>query len=260
MLRVFLVLTVLFVPVLVPAQDVKERVDSDNPVYSYRRDHDRFGTGKFYMGREIAHVMGYGINGGGAVWLERPTREQEEKLSQLIESLGLKPGMTVVDLGAGSGRITFMMAPKVAPDGKILAVDVQEEMLAVIQKKIDNTGVQNVVPVKGKVATTGLKENSVDLIVMVDVYHELEFPHEMLADFKKILAPGGRIAWVEYRKEDPRVPIKLVHKMTEKQVKKEASQKEFGFEFVETIEKLPQQHIIIFKKPEEKESKQESTP
>jgi ubiquinone/menaquinone biosynthesis C-methylase UbiE len=251
MLRFILVLMLACTPVLLPAQDkeIQEGVDPDNPAYSRRKDHDPNGTGKFYMGREIARVMSF----HGAPWLERPERERQEKLSLLIEVLDLKPGMTVVDLGAGSGRISFLMAPKVAPDGKILAVDIQDEMLAIIEKKIDNTGVKNVVPVKGKVATTGLKENTVDLIVMVDVYHELEFPHEMLADFKKILAPGGRIAWVEYRKEDPDVPIKLVHKMTEKQVKKEASQKEFGLEYVETIDKLPQQHVIVYKKPSEAE-------
>jgi len=221
------------------------RVDPDNPVYTWRKEHDRNGIGKFYMGREIARVMSY----HGAPWLERPQREKQEKLSLLIEVLQLKPGMTVVDLGAGSGRISFLMAPKVAPDGKILAVDIQDEMLTMIEKKVDNSDIKNVVPVKGKVDSTGLKPKTADLIIMVDVYHELEFPHEMLADFAKILKPGGRVAWVEYRKEDPNVPIKLVHKMTEKQVKKEASQKEFGLEYVETIDKLPQQHVVIFRKP-----------
>jgi ubiquinone/menaquinone biosynthesis C-methylase UbiE len=141
------------------------------------------------------------------------------------------------------------MAPKVSPKGKVLAVDIQDEMLALIEKKVDASGITNVIPVKGKVDSTGLKPNTADLIIMVDVYHELEFPHEMLADFAKILKPGGRVAWVEYRKEDPTVPIKLVHKMSVKQVRKEASQKEFGLEYVETIGKLPQQHVIFFQKP-----------
>jgi ubiquinone/menaquinone biosynthesis C-methylase UbiE len=220
-------------------------VDPDNPVYSWHKEHDRNGTGKFYLGREIARVMSY----HGAPWLERPEREKEEKISVLLEVLGLKPGMTVVDLGAGSGRISFLMAPKVSPKGKVLAVDIQDEMLALIEKKVDASGITNVIPVKGKVDSTGLKPNTADLIIMVDVYHELEFPHEMLADFAKILKPGGRVAWVEYRKEDPTVPIKLVHKMSVKQVRKEASQKEFGLEYVETIGKLPQQHVIFFQKP-----------
>ena len=245
MLRVLLLSCFAFVPGFLSAQESDDRVDPDNPVYSHRKEHDPNGTGKFYMNREIARVMSF----HGAPWLERPSREREEKLSLLIEVLKLKPGMTVVDLGAGSGRISFLMAPKVAPGGKILAVDIQDEMLALIEKKVDETGIKNVIPFKGKVSATGIPADSVDLIIMVDVYHELEFPHEMLEDFKKILAPGGRVAWVEYRKEDPDVPIKLVHKMTEKQVKREASQKEFGLEYVETIGKLPQQHVIIFKKP-----------
>jgi ubiquinone/menaquinone biosynthesis C-methylase UbiE len=247
MLRVLVLLSFSLLPSYLSAQDaeIKEGVDPDNPVYSWRLDHDPTGTGKCYMGREVARVMSF----HGAPWLERPSREREENLSLLIDVLKLKPGMTVVDLGAGSGRISFLMAPKVAPGGKILAVDIQDEMLAMIEKKVDETGIENVIPKKGKVASTGLEPNSVDLIIMVDVYHELEFPHEMLADFSKILAPGGRVAWVEYRKEDPDVPIKLVHKMTEKQVKKEASQEEFGLKYVETINKLPQQHVIIFQKP-----------
>lgn len=240
----------LILPISLCAQEKEEgvKVDPDNPVYSWHEQHDRNGTGKFYMGREIARVMSF----HGAPWLERPEREKEEKISLLIDVLDLKPGMTVVDLGAGSGRISFLMAPEVAPKGNILAVDIQDEMLALIEKKVDASGITNVIPVKGKVDSTGLKPNTADLIIMVDVYHELEFPHEMLADFAKILKPGGRVAWVEYRKEDPNVPIKLVHKMTEKQVKKEASQEQFGLEFVETIDKLPQQHVVIFQKPNEK--------
>jgi ubiquinone/menaquinone biosynthesis C-methylase UbiE len=230
------------------AQDKPTQTDPpENPVYSHNEIHDSNGTGKFYMGREIARVMSF----HGAPWLERPERQDQENLTLMIDSLGLKPGMTVVDLGAGSGRISFLMALKVAPEGKILAVDIQDEMLALIEKKVDQTGIKNVIPVKGKVATTGLDAGSVDLIIMVDVYHELEFPHEMLADLSKILKPGGRIAWVEYRKEDPEVPIKLVHKMTEDQVKKEAGQKEFGLEYVETYKKLPQQHVIFFRRPKE---------
>jgi precorrin-6B methylase 2 len=220
---------------------------TEKSVYSHRRIHDRNGTGKFYMGREIARVMTF----HGAPWLERPEREREENLTLMIESLELQPGMTVVDLGAGSGRISFLLAPRVEPEGKILAVDIQDEMLAMIEKRIDQTGVKNVVPVKGQVASTGLDEGTADLILMVDVYHELEFPHEMLADLAKILKPGGRIAWVEYRKEDPNVPIKLVHKMTEAQIKKEAGQEEFGLEYVGTFRKLPQQHVVFFQKPKE---------
>lgn len=230
---------------------VKEFPDKESPeLYTWRPVHDPQGTGKFYMGREIAYVMGYGYDGEGARWLERSTREREEKLSQLIKLLDIKPGMTVADIGAGSGRISFLIADKVGPEGKVLAIDIQDEMLELIENRATAKKIKQMVPVKGEVKKTGVEPGTVDLIVMVDVYHEFSYPHEMVSDLSRILKPGGRIAWVEYRLEDPKVPIKLVHKMTEEQVKKEASRKEFGLEYVKTIEKLPQQHIVIFKRPE----------
>ena len=221
---------------------------TDNPRYSRRADHDPNGIGKFYMGREIAHVMGY----LGAPWLERSTREEEERLTLLVRSLKLKPGMVVADIGAGSGVISVMIARQILPDGKVMAVDIQQEMLDRLAAKCKKEGVTNVVPVKGKIKSPNLKPESVDLIIMVDVYHEFEYPYEMTLDLAKSLKPGGRIAWVEYRKEDPTVPIKLVHKMSEAQVKKEANQPEFGLRFVETIGVLPRQHIVIFERPRKK--------
>ncbi len=216
--------------------------------YEIRKDHDPNGIGKFYMGREIAHVMGFGPGGQGAEWLERAVREKEEKLTLLIKSLDLKPGMVVADIGAGSGVISILMAEKILPDGSVMAVDVQQEMLDRLRENTKRMKITNIEPVKGTQQTTSLKPASVDLAIMVDVYHELEFPYEMLLDISKSLKPGGRVAFVEYRKEDPDVPIKLVHKMSEEQVKKEASLPEFGLKWTKTIGALPWQHIVLFEK------------
>ena len=212
--------------------------------YEVRRDHDPDGIGKFYMGREIAHVMGY----AGALWLERSEREEEERLTLLIRSLKLQPGQVVADIGAGSGVISIQMAERVLPDGKVMAVDVQQEMLDRLKLWCEKYGVENVQPVRGSERKTNLKPNSIDLAIMVDVYHEFEYPWEMLQDISRSLRPGGRLVFVEYRKEDPAVPIKEVHKMTQAQVRKEAEQAEFGLTWLETIHILPRQHVIVFQK------------
>ncbi len=215
---------------------------AENSRYEFRAEHDRNGIGKFYMGREIAHVMGH----PAAIWLERPEREKEEKLSLLIKLLDLKPGMIVADIGAGSGVLTLQMAPLVAPGGKVIAVDIQKEMLVRLQNRLARTGIKNVELHLGEANSPKLKPNSVDLVLMVDVYHEFEFPYEMILNISRALKPGGRIALVEYRMEDPRVPIKLLHKMSEKQSIKEMTQPAFSLKHVETIEKLPRQHLMIF--------------
>jgi ubiquinone/menaquinone biosynthesis C-methylase UbiE len=216
--------------------------------YETRDEHDPNGIGKFYMDREIAHVMGF----LAADWLERPERESEEKLTTLVEALKLKPGMVVADIGAGSGRISIMIAEKLGKDGKVLAVDVQEEMLSLLSKKLKQQKITNIEPVLGNPESPKLEPGSIDLAIMVDVYHEFEFPYEMLREIAKALRPGGRVAFVEYRREDPKVRrmIKLVHTMTEAQVKKEASLPEFELEWKETIRALPVQHIIVFEKAE----------
>ena len=219
----------------------------DDGRYSWRENHDPNGIGKFYMGREIAHVMGF----AGARWLERTEREDEERLTLLVRSLKLKQGMIVADIGAGSGVISMLMAEQLLPDGKVMAVDIQQEMLDRLADNCKKRGVTNIVPVKGETKSPNLKPGSVDLIILVDVYHEFEFPYEMTLEMSKSMKPGGRIAWVEYRKEDRTVPIKLVHKMSEAQVKREASQEGLGLKFVETIGVLPRQHIVIFEKSNE---------
>lgn len=212
--------------------------------YEWKLDHDPDGIGKFYMGREIAHVMGF----QGAEWLERSTREEEERLTLLVKSINLKPGDVVADIGAGSGVISIRMSEAVLPGGSIKAVDVQQEMLDRLKEHCKTYDVQNVEPIKGTAKTTNLKPNSIDVALMVDVYHEFEHPYEMMLDISKAMKPGGRVIFVEYRKEDPSVPIKLVHKMTQAQVRREMSPEEFQLEWKETVNVLPRQHIIIFQK------------
>jgi precorrin-6B methylase 2 len=228
----------------VVADEEKSASKKPEKRYEKRANHDPNGIGKFYMGREIAHVMGF----AGADWLERSSREEEERLTLLVRSLHLQPGEVVADIGAGSGVISLRMAELLLPDGKVLAVDVQDEMLERLRKNCETYGVRNVEPVKGTQKTTGLKPASVDMAIMVDVYHEFEFPYEMMTDIAASMKPGGRVVFVEYRKEDPTVPIKEVHKMSQRQVRKEVEQPEFGLKWTETIHVLPRQHILVFTK------------
>jgi ubiquinone/menaquinone biosynthesis C-methylase UbiE len=212
------------------------------PQYEHRTIHDPDGTGTFYMGREIAQVMGH----EGADWLDRPEREQEEQPTRMLDALKLKPGMTVADIGAGSGYMTFRLAQRVAPTGKVYAEEIQPELLPLIRKRMQDHGIKNVLTVLGTTTDPKLPAKSVDLMLMVDVYHEFDHPREMISAMTRALRPGGRIVFVEYRLEDPSVPIKLVHKMTVKQVRREMSVQ--PLDYVGTIETLPRQHIIIFKK------------
>jgi ubiquinone/menaquinone biosynthesis C-methylase UbiE len=220
-----------------PAAKAKEA-----PRYEYRRDHDPNGTGKFYMGREIALVMGHEAAG----WLDRPEREKEEQPTKLLDVLKLKPGEVVADIGAGSGYYTFRIADRVGPTGKVLAVDIQPEMLALIRQRAKQRNVTNVEPVMGTVSDPKLPAAGVDTILMVDVYHEFSHPYEMAAAMVAALKPGGRVVFVEYRLEDEAVPIKLVHKMSEKQVIAEMAP--FPLKHVATHGALPWQHVIVFEK------------
>lgn len=229
------------------APPAKKASGKAGPKYEFRKQHDPNGIGKFYMGREIAHVMGF----AGAIWLERAEREDEEAPSKLIEALKLQPGQVVADIGAGSGILSVMMAKQVGETGKVWAVDVQQEMLDLLDKKLAEQGVTNVEGRLGTEKSPRLEPASVDLAIMVDVYHEFAFPYEMMSEISKSLKPGGRVVFVEYRKEDPNVPIKLVHKMTQVQVKKEINQPEFQLKWKETIGTLPRQHVIIFEKQPE---------
>jgi len=217
------------------------------PKYETRKDHDPDGIGKFYMGREIAHVMGFQASG----WLERPERVKEEEPEKLIKALDLKPGMTVADVGAGSGYHCFLMSPLVGEKGKVIASDIQQEMLNLITAKAKKRNVANLETVKGTTSDPKLPANAVDLILMVDVYHEFDQPFEMTEKMVDALKPGGRLVFVEFRLEDDKVPIKLVHKMSERQVIKEMGAFT-EMEHTNTVKTLPWQHVIIFTKKEAK--------
>ncbi len=211
--------------------------------YETRAEHDPDGIGKFYLGREIAHVMGH----QAADWLERPEREREERTDLLMPALKLNPGDCVADIGCGSGYHTRRLARAVGTNGVVFAVEIQPEMLALLTNRLAAEGIFNVRPVLGTNTDPKLPSASVDLILMVDVYHEFDHPFEMLQAMCAALKPGGRIVFVEFRAEDPDVPIKLVHKMSEAQVRKEMSVQPLAW--VETIGILPWQHIIVFRKP-----------
>ena len=202
----------------------------------------RDGTGQTYFGREIAQVMGHLAAG----WLERPQREREERTDLLVKMLALRPGMDVADIGAGSGYFTRRMAPPVAPDGIVFATDIQPEMLEYLDASLLLEGIENVIPVLGRVDDTGLAEDSVDLILLVDVYHEFDHPWEMARSMHRALRPDGRVALVEYRAGDATVPIKPLHTMTEDQARLEFEAA--GFEMVESmVDGLPWQRLMIFK-------------
>ena len=202
------------------------------------------GTGRYYLGREIARVMSH----RGAAWLERPDREREERPALLVQTLDLAPDDVVADLGAGTGYFTFRLAPLV-PQGRVYAVDIQPEMLRIIEARADEDGVANVAPVLGSETAPGLRPRSTDLTLVVDAYHEFSNPREMLRGIFDATRPGGRLVLVEYRAEDPDVPIKPLHKMTEAQARREVETA--GFRFVENRDVLPQQHVLVFERPAE---------
>lgn len=200
------------------------------------------GIGKFFHGREIAKVMGHPAIG----WLERDEREKEEAPSKAIAAMDLSPAAVVADVGAGSGYHTFLISPKV-PLGKVHAVDIQPEMLDFVREKSSKLGLTNVVPHLGAIDDVKLPPGSVDAALLVDAYHEFSHPAEMLASLVRALKPGGRIYLLEFRAEDPRVPIKELHKMTEAQARLELESA--GLRFVSNRRHLPWQHFLVFEKP-----------
>ncbi len=194
------------------------------------------------MGREIALVMGH----QGVRWLERTNREREERSDLLLPALKLETGDAVADIGCGSGYYTRRLAQAVGTNGLVYAVDIQPEMLALLTNKLAALNIHHVKPVLGTTADPKLPHAAVDLILLVDVYHEFDQPFEMVEAMIRALKPGGRLVFVEFRAEDPAVAIKPVHKMTEAQVRKEMSV--HPLEWVETVSALPQQHVIVFRK------------
>jgi ubiquinone/menaquinone biosynthesis C-methylase UbiE len=204
---------------------------------------DPNGISKWYMGRQIAQVMShFGID-----WLERQEREQEENTSLLLKNLALKPGMVIADIGAGSGYHSTLLSNMVG-NGKVYAVDVEREMIAYLTNRIKREGKKNIIPVLSTEKNVALPANSVDQMLLVDVYHEFSFPYEMALSMLEALKPGGKLVLVEFRAEDPNVPIKTIHKMSERQAVKEF--KAAGFTFEKNISNLPWQHCLIFRKPE----------
>ncbi|MFT6619025.1 MAG: precorrin-6B methylase 2 [Limisphaerales bacterium] len=203
----------------------------------------RSGIGKYFKGREIAHFMSH----MGAPWLERGERDKEERPDLLMKALALKPGMHVADIGCGSGFYARKMAKEVGNTGLVYGVDIQKEMLVILRKNMQANNATNFVAVLSDVADPKLPAGKIDLALFVDVYHEFEFPHEMMLKIAKSLKKGGRVVLVEYRQEDPEVPIKYLHKMTQLQVAKEMSLQP-DLEWQQTIHTLPWQHVIIYQK------------
>lgn len=210
------------------------------PGYEIRADHDPDGIGKFYFGREIAQTMGP----GGIPWLDRPERAEEEQPDTVIAAMEPKPGDVVADLGAGSGYFSFRIAPKLVPAGKVLAIEIQDEMLDAIRARAAELKATNVLAVKGTPTDPMLPQRGVDIVLMVDVYHELADPLEVMRKVVAALKPGGRVVFVEYRKEDPAVPIKELHKMALAQL--DAEMGAVGLARIRTVETLPMQHIAIY--------------
>jgi ubiquinone/menaquinone biosynthesis C-methylase UbiE len=210
--------------------------------YETRAAHDPDGIGKFYMGREIAQVMGP----GGILWLERAERDREERPQLVLDELDIRAGQAVADLGCGSGYYAFRMSQLVGDNGKVFAIDIEPRMLQFVRERSQREGASNVEPILATPLDPNLRPNSVDLLLMVDVYHELDHPFEVMQKVREALKPGGRVALVEYRAEDPQVMIKAVHKMTEQQVIVEM--RAVGLRHTKTVRSLPLQHLVIFEK------------
>lgn len=193
-----------------------------------------------FEGREIAQTMSW----LGAAWLTRPERDAEEDATALHEALGLRPGQTACDMGAGSGYHTVRLARAVGPTGRVLAVDMQPRMLALLRERVAEAGLSNVEAIEATASDPRLPDGACDLILLVDVYHELAWPEPMLAAFRRALTPAGRLALVEFRAEDPDVPIKRLHKMSKAQIDRELLPR--GFRRVESFDGLPWQHLVLF--------------
>jgi precorrin-6B methylase 2 len=234
--RLLTILWVLYLP-------VTQVFGQEAPGYEFSPNRSQGGTGKFYLGREISLVMGH----QGAQWLERPERIQEEMPDQVVANMNLEPDHVVADIGAGTGYFSFRIAQQV-PQGRVLAVDIQPEMLTLIEQRKAQEGVDNIQGIRGQIDNPNLPPESIDAAIMVDAYHEFSHPFEMIRGIYQALRPGGRIFLLEYRGEDPSVPIRPLHKMTELQVVREMSV--FGLDWTETLDFLPWQHMMVFTKVE----------
>ncbi len=245
-LRVIILIGVILLGLMLSGWRIQlpKAVAESGSVYEERVVHSADGIGKFYMGREIAKVMGH----TEALWLERPSREVTEQPQQVIDALDLKLTDVVADIGAGTGYFSFRISPKV-PQGKVLAVDIQPEMIDIMHFLKKENKITNVEPILGSVTNSNLPDDTVDLALMVDAYHEFEYPREVMEGVVRSLKPGGRVVLVEYRRENPLIPIKALHKMSQNQARKEM--KAVGLRWLETKNFLPQQHLMVFEKPKD---------
>jgi ubiquinone/menaquinone biosynthesis C-methylase UbiE len=205
---------------------------------------NRDGIGKYYMGREISHVMGH----QGADWLQRRGRETEERTDILLQQLPINPGDNIADIGAGSGYFSLPMAEITGSTGTVYAVDIQPEMLAIIAEKSLARDITNIQRIQASDQDPGLPANSINMALFVDAYHEFEWPREVMTAVVDSLVPGGKVVLIEYRAEDPRVNILKNHKMTETQARIEMEA--VGLVFIKNDDFLPKQHFLVFKKPE----------
>ncbi|MGZ3820800.1 MAG: class I SAM-dependent methyltransferase, partial [Mucilaginibacter sp.] len=229
----------LFIPLLFIAWSDKNQIQQDK-IYTYKTASEG-GIGKFYCGRETAQIMDF----SGSSWLERNSREVEENANVAIMKLPVAANSVVADIGAGTGYYTFKIYQKVSK-GKVYAVEIQDDAVTYLKNKAGQLNAENVTVIKGKENSPELPENSIDLAMMVDVYHELSFPHEMLQSIRKSLKPKGKLLLLEFRAEDPRVDIKPLHKMSVKQANKELTAN--GFHLVQDGEFLPIQHFLLYEK------------
>lgn len=224
----------------ITVQNCTAQKNNSDSLYTYGTA-SQGGTGKFYMGREIAHVMG----ASNAAWLDRSSRPQEENTQLAIDKITIAPTGVIADIGAGTGYYTFKLAPKV-PKGKIYAVEIQDEMIAALNERKKKLNSTNVEVIKGTTTSVNLPANSIDLAIMVDVYHELEYPVEVLKSIKKSLKKDGGLLLIEYKGEDPSVAIMPLHKTTVVQLNKELAAN--GFKLSYHGEFLPIQHFLVYKK------------
>ena len=227
----------LFIGLLISNKSLSQTTNTNNN-YTFKSG-DYNGIGKWYMGREIAYVMGF----EGISWLQRSEREEEENVSKLIQNMRIKSNDIIADIGAGSGYHTFKIA-SLTKNGLVYAVDIQPEMLMAIEKTKQSGEIKNIETILGTEKSILLPSNSVDKVLMVDVYHEFNYPAEIIISIKKALKPNGELFLIEYRSEDSSVPIKEIHKMSEKQAIKEMEAA--GFKLKKNITNLPWQHCMVF--------------
>ncbi len=225
-----------------PATETRKKKPLSIETWPEKREAKDSKPRKFYLDRRIAPTMSFR---GGASWLVRPERETEESSREMLENLGLKPGMIVADFGCGVGYHTIPIAKAVGPEGQVYGIDIQPEMLRALVANAKEDGITNIVPIQPRGNVAEIPENTFDMLLMVDVYHELALPAETLSEIRESLKPEGLVALVEFRGEDPDVPILPEHKMTKAQILKEYEAN--GFELHSAYDNLPWQHLMFFK-------------